>query len=386
MAENDQNKDQKQEAQQKPLPRWPFVLAGLVAIAFVVVVLLIVFLPSSTVYTDDAYVTAHYATVAPRIGGQISTVDVNDNQPVRAGQLLATLDDRDQRVAVAQAQANLLRDQARAEDAQASVQRQPAVIEGDEAQVEQIKARLAFAQADAQRYRNLASTGAGTFQQRQQSDTTLRTTQAQLKAAQAALDADRHQLDVLKAQHSASRETVHADQAQLDQARLNLSYTRIVAPFDGMVGERSVQAGNYVGPGATLMALVPLQEAFIQANYREVALKHVAPGQHAKIHVDAYDIDLDGVVDSVPPASGAAFAPVAPENATGNFTKIVQRLPVKIVVAPNQPLARLLRVGFSVETTIDTGFANVAGAQTTTPAPVTAPPPHAADTPVAPGN
>ncbi len=120
------------------------------------------------------------------------------------------------------------------------------------------------------------------------------------------------------------------------------------------------------------MVVVPLDQVYIEANYREVALRHVLPGQHVRIHVDAYDIDLDGVVDSVPPASGAAFAAIQPNNATGNFTKIVQRLPVKIVVSPGQTLARLLRLGFSVETTIHTGLADVADEQRD-PARVTAP-------------
>ena len=153
------------------------------------------------------------------------------------------------------------------------------------------------------------------------------------------------------------------DEAQLQQAKLNLSYTRIHAPFDGMVGQRAVEAGNVLAPGATLMAVVPLDQAFIVANYREVDLLHVRAGQKVTIHVDAYRIDLNGTVDSLAPASGVSFAPIQPNNATGNFTKIVQRLPVKITVDPNQPLAKLLRVGFSVETTIHTGLEDVVGKQ-----------------------
>jgi membrane fusion protein (multidrug efflux system) len=168
---------------------------------------------------------------------------------------------------------------------------------------------------------------------------------------------------VLKAQRSASEAAVKADEAQLEQARLNLSYTQIRAPIDGMVGERSVQAGNYVAPGTTLMTVVPLDQVYIEANYLEVDLLHVRSGQPVTIHLDAYDIDLKGTVDSVPPASGAAFAPIAPNNVTGNFTKIVQRLPVKIVVTPGQPLAKLLRVGLSVETTIHTGLDDVVDEQ-----------------------
>ena len=201
------------------------------------------------------------------------------------------------------------------------------------------------------------------MQEHQQADTTLRQGQAALDGAQAALAAARRQLDVLTAQRAAAEAAVRADKAQLEQAKLNLSYTRVRAPIDGMVGERSVQVGNYVSPGTTLMTVVPLDQVYIEANYREVALLHVRSGQPVTIHLDAYNIDLEGTVDSVPPASGAAFAPIAPNNATGNFTKIVQRLPVKIVVTPGQPLAKLLRVGLSVETTIHTGLENVVDEQ-----------------------
>ena len=218
----------------------------------------------------------------------------------------------------------------------------------------------------------LASTGAGTFQERQQADMSLRQAQASVAGAQAQLSSTRHQLPILQAQYQAALGTTQSDRAQVEQARLNLSYTRILAPVDGMVGERSVQVGNYVGPGAALMAVVPLDQIYIVANYRELALRHVLPGQHVRIHVDAYDLERDGIVQSVPPASGAAFAPIQPNNATGNFTKIVQRLPVKIVVSPGQNDAKLLRIGFSVEITIHTGQVDVKGEQNTTPQRLTA--------------
>ena len=144
-----------------------------------------------------------------------------------------------------------------------------------------------------------------------------------------------------------------------------------MAPLDGTIAERSVQVGNFVAPGGPLLAVVPLDAAYIQANYREVELRHMLPGQYVRIHLDAYDIDVDGVVDSIPPASGASFSPIQPNNATGNFTKIVQRLPVKITVRPGQDLAKLLRIGFSVETTVETGLADVAARQQGNPAHVT---------------
>ncbi|QNB17204.1 HlyD family secretion protein [Paraburkholderia tropica] len=320
-----------------------------------------IYAPSANVWTDDARITAHYTTIAPRVAGQIASVSVQDNQSVHAGELLATLDDRDYRTAVERAQSQLDRDRAQVDDASASVARQPDVIAQNSAQVQQIEARLALAQSNATRYRNLAAFGSGSKQDTEAADTTLREQSAQLAQARAAVSAAQHQLDLLKAQHEAAIATVHADEAALAQAQLNLSYTRIVAPMDGVVGERAVEPGNYVSPGAALMALVPVKGMYVEAQYREVALKHMQPGQHVRVHVDAYDIDLNGVVDSVPPSTGAVFAPIAPDNATGNFTKIVQRLPVKIVFAPDQPKADLLRLGMSVETTVLTDNADVVG-------------------------
>jgi membrane fusion protein (multidrug efflux system) len=346
-----------------PLPRWPFVLVGLVVAIFAAVVLYIIFGPRPDVRTDDAYVMVHYATIAPRISGQIATVPVDDNDGVKTGQVLATLDPRDNETAVASAEAAVARDRSLSDEISANVSRQPSIIEEQQAAVASARARLAFAQSDARRYGNLAATGAGTTREHQQADATLQQGQASLDSAEASLDAARQLLDVLKAHRSAAEAAVKADEAQLEQTKLNLSYTQIRAPIDGMVGERSVQVGNYVGPGTTLMTVVPLDQVYIEANYREVALLHVRSGQPVTIHLDAYDIDLKGTVDSVPPASGVAFAPIAPNNATGNFTKIVQRLPVKIVVTPGQPLAKLLRVGLSVETTIHTGLEDVVDEQ-----------------------
>lgn len=371
MAENDKKDDGDAEPE-KPKPRWPWFVAGVVVLGFVGVVLAIIFVPNSKVWTNDAYVMVHYASIAPRISGQVSAVSVDDNDMVPAGQALVTLDDRDQQIAVVSAEAALERDRAQLRDALANVQRQPSLIQQRDFNVTGIQARLALAQADRTRYRNLASSGAGTQQNSQQAESTLAQQQAELAGAKASVEAERHQLDVLKANGEAAQATIHSDEAQLAQAKLTLSYTRIPAPLAGMVSQRSAQVGDYVGPGTTLMTLVPLDRVYIIANYRELALKHVLPGQHVHIHVDAYDIILDGVVQGLPPASGAVYSAIPPNNATGNFTKIVQRLPVKILVSANQPQARLLRAGLSVETTIETGFADVAGAQAHTDARVTA--------------
>ena len=354
--DDDKKKDKPEE---KPRPRWPLFLAGAVVLVFIAIVLLIIYAPHSDIHTDDAYVTTHYATIAPRVSGQVVGVFVNDNRPVRAGQLLVTLDDRDYQTALADAEATLETDQARTDQAAAEVGRQSAVIAQSLDQVASNRARLLLAEADATRYANLAATGANTVQQHQQADATLKQDRASLQSAENEVSAQRRQRDALVADEKATRAQAKADAARVERAKLSLSYTRIAAPIDGSIDQRTVQVGDYVSPGSTMMVVSPLQAVYVLANYRELALRHVRPGQRVAVHVDAYNIVLDGVVDSIPPASGATYSPLPPNNATGNFTKIVQRLPVKIVILPNQPLARLLKVGMSVETTVHTGLENV---------------------------
>ena len=377
MTDNDEpdkkDKDEKSEQPLAPRQRWPWILAGVVVVLFIAVILLMILLPHRRVRTNDAYVTAHYAMVAPRVAGQIDSVRVDDNQPVHAGNVIATIDPRDYQTALDQAQANRESDRARVDQASAQVARQPALIHQAQAQVTSAQARLALALADQRRFSNLAASGAGTYQQHEQADAALREAQATLAQAEAELSSQQHQLDALKADREAAEAQVGRGDAAIAQARLNLSYTRIVAPIDGTVAQKSVQVGNQVTPGAPLMALVPLHDAFIMANFRELDLRHMRPGQRAVIHLDAYDIVLDGAVASLPPSSGATFSPIPPNNATGNFTKIVQRLPVKIMVLPNQPLVRLLRAGMSVEVTVDTNLDDVVGAQRHEGAQVTAP-------------
>ncbi len=359
----------------KRKPLWPWFVGGAVILGFITLVLLRLYKPSAVVETTDARVAGHYATVAPRIAGQVIQVPVDDNQAVRAGQLLLELDPRDQEAAVANAEANLQRDRARINTAAANLSRQPALIGQAAAAVPSAQARITLAEQNLRRYANLAQTGAGTVQNRQQAEAALKEAQADLQGAQAGLLAARQQTMFLQSEQAAARAQVRSDEAMLGQARLNLSYTRVAAALDGTVGQKTVQVGDYIAAGSPVMSVVPLEHVYIDANYREIALTHVLPGQHVRIHVDAYNIDLHGHVDSLAPATGATFSAIPPENATGNFTKIVQRLTVKILVDPGQPLAGLLRVGLNVETFIDTGLAPVVSEQTrrgTAAPPVTA--------------
>ncbi len=369
----DQKKQDDGEQKGKPRKLWPWIIGAIVVLGFVTVVLVIIFAPAPDVWTDDAYVTAHYASVAPRISGQVVAVEVDDNQKVRTGQVLVRIDDRDYLTALAAAEATLERDRAQLAEAAGSVSRQPALVDQAQVQNPAASAQLALALANQRRYRNLSATGAGTDQQRQEADQQVQQAQSALDQARASTEAARKQIPILEAQRAAAAAVVKADEARLEQAKLNLSYTVITAPIDGSVTQRTIQVGDFVSTGAPLLTVVPLDQVYIVANYREVALRHVLPGQDVTIHVDAYDLDLAGVVDSIAPASGAAFGAVQPNNATGNFTKIVQRLPVKILVKPDNDLQKLLRLGFSVETTIHTHLADVVADQSGKPARVTSP-------------
>lgn len=347
------------------IARWPWIGAGAGLLVFIIVVLFLIFAPTANVWTNDAYVQVHYAQISPRISGKIVKVAVTDNQSVKTGAPLVELDNADETVALHQAQAQLEEAQAQHANAVAMLARQPAIIDQAIAQATVIKAELALSLANKNRFNSLAGTGASSAQQRQQADSIYNAQLAQLAAANAAIESENRQTDVLKADEQAAQASVDADQATATQAALNLSYTTIRAPFNGDVDALSVQAGDYVSQGQTLMTVVPMDQFYILANYRETALAHVMPGQKVKIHLDAYNIDLNGIVESLPPTTGALYSPIPPDNATGNFTKIVQRLPVKILVLPGQPLAHLLRAGMSVETTIYTHLTNVVKQQRT---------------------
>ena len=338
-------------------------IAIVVIVGFVVVVLRLIYAPKPVVETEDARVAVHYASVAPRVAAPIIAVKVTDNQTVHAGDPLVQLDPRDYEVAVANAQAILERDRSQIMNISASLKRQPSLVNEEQAKIPGIEARITFAEQNLTRYRNLEDTGAGTTQSRQQAVSDLKQAQSDLEAANASVQASQRQMDVFKSEQNSAAEQVKVDEKNLEQAQLNLEYTTVRAPMDGTVGQLSVQLGDYANAGSPLMGLVPLNEVYIEANYLESELRHVLPRQPVKIHLDAYNLDINGVVDGIAPASGATFSVIPPENATGNFTKIVQRLSVKILVLPDQPLAKLLRVGMNVETAIDTHLTDVVAAQ-----------------------
>lgn len=217
---------------------------------------------------------------------------------------------------------------------------------------------MAFAEHELNRYKHLAGVGAGTVQNAQQAQTRIDQAGARLANATAVLAAERKQVEILTAQRDAAEGGLKRAQAKLEMASYELSYTRIVAPQDGMVGERAVRVGAYVTPGSKILAVVPLAQAYVMANFQETQLTDVQPGQAVQVRVDSLGgAALNGRVESIAPATGVTFAAIKPDNATGNFTKVVQRIPVKIVLEPGQSLAERLRVGMSVEASIDTATA-----------------------------
>jgi membrane fusion protein (multidrug efflux system) len=320
--------------------------------------------------TDDAYTQADNTAIVPRVSGYISELLVTDNQRVKAGDVLVRIDPRDYQAAVDQAQADVAAAEANIRSLDAQISQQQAMIEQARADVAAAEADLAFAQQEYDRYSTLAKTGAGTVQRAQQAATDLRNKTAALAHNQAALAAAEKQIDVLRTQRSQAHATLLHDRAVLEQARLNLGYTVIKAPIDGAVGDRAARVGLYVQPGTQLMTIVPIgTRVYVVANFKETQITRMFRGEAADITVDAFPgTHLHGTLDSVAPGSGQVFALLPPENATGNFTKIVQRVPVKILLEPTtDPVLDRIRAGLSVEATVDTRTAPTQGGETLVP-------------------
>jgi len=304
--------------------------------------------------TDDAYVKADSTTVAPKVAGYIDAVLVGDNQPVRAGQVLARIDDRDFRTSLAQANAEVDAAAAAVRNLDAQAGLQQSLIEQARAAVDVSQSALSFADADAARYRDLMKTGSGTVQRAQQTESARGQAAAQLQRDQAGLLAAQKKVTVLATEREQAKAQLERSRALAHQAELNLGYTTLIAPVDGTVGARSLRVGQFVSAGTQLMAVVPLHATYVVANFKETQLTYVRDGQPVEIRVDGFpNVRLTGRVDSLSPASGLEFALLPPDNATGNFTKIVQRIPVKITLDDSR-LSGLLRPGMSVEPTVDT--------------------------------
>jgi len=282
--------------------------------------------------TDDAFIAARSFSVAPKVGGYVTEVPVTDNQHVNAGDLLARIDDRDYQIAVDQAQAQVSVAQANIDNIQAQIDSQHEQINQAKAQLDQAQAQLKFAQQEEDRAKDLVDKGAGTVQREQQTRSDLQAQQANTARAKAALIAAELGIKTLEAQLESARASLQQARAQLDQAKLNLGYTRVTAAQSGRVVRLTGAVGTFVTAGQSLSMFVP-DEVWIVANYKETQLTDMRPGQPVEFRIDAYpDRKLTGRVDSVQPGSGTAFSLLPAENATGNFVKVVQRVPVKITV------------------------------------------------------
>jgi membrane fusion protein, multidrug efflux system len=301
--------------------------------------------------TDDAFIAARQYAVAPKVSGYIKTVPVTDNQHVSVGDVIATIDPRDYNIALDQARAQVSSAEASVKNLDSQLEVQQSQIDASKAQVDQAEAGLTFANQQATRYQDLAKTGSGTVQNEQQYTSQQQQAKASLASAQANYKVAQRTLDSLKAQRESAIASLAQAQAQRDQAQLNLSYTTVTAAQAGRVTNLTAAVGQFSQAGAALTMFVP-DEIWINANYKETQLDAMRPGQPVTLRIDAYPgRAIDGHVDSVQSGSGTAFSLLPAENATGNYVKIVQRVPVKIVM-DNVPREVALGPGMSVVPTV----------------------------------
>ena len=305
--------------------------------------------------TDDAYVQSDITLISPKVEGYIKEVRVADNQEVAEGSVLFVIDDRDFAAKLAQTEAAAAAEEAVIATYENRLKLQQSMIEQAAATVKSAEADLARWQQDHKRYSSLVTTDFASRQRFEQAETDARKGEAAVAKSRAAFAAEQNQLAVLRSQQREEEAKLQQAQATLRLARHQLEDTVIRAPVSGVAGNRAGQVGQYVKAGSQLLSLVPLTRVYVTANFKETQLTHMRPGQLAEVSVDAYPgLALDGRIESFAPASGAQFSLLPPDNATGNFTKIVQRVPVRIALPANNPLTGRLRPGLSVTVTIDT--------------------------------
>ena len=309
--------------------------------------------------TNDAYVRAELTRLSSRVSGEVLTVGVTDFQRVKAGDLLIQIDPADYEAQAAQAEAAVAAAQAALDNLANQIELQYATIAQAQAARLSAEALEVEARQEQERQQSLSQTESGTRQRLEQAVAAYAKAQADVRASRAVIAAQQHQLEVLQGTRKQRAADVAAAKATLAGTRLKLGYTKITAPFDGVVGERQVQPGDYVNIGTNLINVVPLPKVYVIANYKETQLTHVAPGQPVEITVDSFPREkLRGRVARIAPATGAQVALLPPDNATGNFTKVVQRIPVRIQFDDDQPLLARLVPGMSVVTSINTAVAN----------------------------
>ena len=305
--------------------------------------------------TDDAYLASDVTALTAKVGGHVIALDVVDHQLVHKGDILVRIDPRDYQVRREQARALVAARTATLANLDARQAQQRASIHAAEAQIGSAKAELVRSQADLKRSQTLVRDD---FVSRQRLDTTLadaHKAEASVQATGAGAEAQRRQLLVLESERALDQAQLEDAQAQLAAAELDLEHTIIRAPADGLVGNRAVQVGTLLRPGSALLTLVPIDKVWVTANFKETQIGAMQPGQKVDLTIDSFPgAQFTGQIDSLAPASGAVFSLLPPDNATGNFTKVVQRIPVKIVIDPSHPLAARLRPGMSAVVTVRT--------------------------------
>ncbi|NIJ21640.1 membrane fusion protein (multidrug efflux system) [Sphingomonas naasensis] len=303
--------------------------------------------------TDNAYVRGDVTSLAPRVAGYVTSVAVRDNQAVRAGDVLFRIDDRDYRAKLAQAEAAVAAARARIANSAEEIRLQHTLVRQAEAQRGAALADLTLNRKTSERRRELVERGAVSRAQVDESDAGRLRAEAGTAVSRATVDAQRQRIDVLGTQRAAAIAALAQAEAARELARIDLENTVVRAPITGVVGNRQVRVGRLVTPGASLLDIVPVGDLFVVANFKETQLGQIRPGRRARIRVDGYpDIALEGVVDSFAPGSGSAFSLIPADNATGNFVRVVQRVPIKIRLQGN-PLQGRLVPGLSARVEID---------------------------------
>ncbi|MGC2856691.1 HlyD family secretion protein [Novispirillum sp. DQ9] len=315
------------------------------------------------VSTDNAYVRGDVTPISPKVTGYVTEVAVTDNQAVTAGQILARIDDRDHRARLAEAEAAVAAARAALDGYDRRIDAQRAEIAEAAAGLATWRAELDLAGKELTRTASLARQDFASRQRLDSAEAAVTKARAGLAQADASLTTARSQIAVLEADRARQRALLDQATAHRELAQVDLENTVVRAPVDGVVGNRGVRLGQLVSPGAHLLSLVPLEGVWVEANFKETQIGTLRPGQPVRVRVDAFpDAEITGTVGGLAPASGAEFSLLPPENATGNFTKIVQRVPVRIELPAGSPLAGQLRPGLSVVVDIDTTGAGGPGA------------------------
>jgi membrane fusion protein (multidrug efflux system) len=347
---------------QKPAPakngnrkkRILMVLGAVAAVALVAFGLHYWLVGQYLISTDDAYVGADFSIIAPKVSGYVEKVVAKENHRVKAGDVLVQLDPEDYRIALQSAEAKVATQRATIDRLSSQIDAAAAAVKQSEARLNSAQAELQRTQADFDRYQTLSNSNYASRQQFESARAARDKATAGVTEAQAGIASAKANLEVAQSQKIEAERTLAELNSARDSAQRDLDATTIRAPFNGVVGNRAVAEGDYVTPGKRLLAVVPLDDVYVNANFKETQIAELTPGTAVHIEVDAYPaLDIVGHVDSLSPASGAVFSLLPPENATGNFTKIVQRLPVRVRVPADVAREGILRPGLSVVATAD---------------------------------